>query len=42
MLAGVGLSWFDLVAIAVIAAGTVEFARSLVLLARQLPGPNRS
>ena len=39
--AGVGLRWFDLVAIAVIAAGTVEFARSLVLLARQLPGPNR-
>jgi hypothetical protein len=40
--AGVGLRWFDLVAIAVIAAGTVEFARSLVVLARQLPGPNRS
>jgi phosphatidylglycerophosphate synthase len=40
--AGVGLGWFDLVAIAVIAAGTVEFARSLILLARQLPGPTRS
>jgi phosphatidylglycerophosphate synthase len=37
--AGVGLSWFDLVAIAVIAAASIEFVRSLVLLARQLPGP---
>ncbi|HEX8966989.1 MAG TPA: CDP-alcohol phosphatidyltransferase family protein [Chloroflexota bacterium] len=36
------LRWFDLVAIAVIAAGDVELVRSLVSLARQLPGPSRT
>jgi phosphatidylglycerophosphate synthase len=36
---GIGLRWFDIVAVIVIIAGLVEFVRSLVLLARQLPGP---
>jgi phosphatidylglycerophosphate synthase len=36
---GLGLRWFDMVAIAVISAGAVELARSLFQLARQLPGP---
>jgi phosphatidylglycerophosphate synthase len=40
--AGLGLRWFDLVAIVVIVAASVEFVRSLVLLVRQLPGPTRS
>ena len=40
--AGIGLRWFDLVAIVVIVAATIEFVRSLVLLARQLPGPTHS
>jgi phosphatidylglycerophosphate synthase len=39
VLAGISLRWFDLVAIVVIAAGSVEFIRSLILLAAQLPGP---
>jgi hypothetical protein len=38
--AGVGLRCFDLVAIAVIAAGLFEFVRSLRLLAQLLPGPS--
>jgi phosphatidylglycerophosphate synthase len=37
--AGNELRWFDMVAVVVIAAGTVEFIRSLLLLVRQLPGP---
>lgn len=37
--AGIPLRWFDVVAVVVIIAGAVEFVRSLVLLARQLPGP---
>jgi phosphatidylglycerophosphate synthase len=41
-LAGIDLRWFDLVAIVVILAATIEFVRSLVLLAGQLPGPTRS
>ena len=36
---GVSLRWFDVVAIIVIAAGAIEFLRSLVLLTRLLPGP---
>jgi phosphatidylglycerophosphate synthase len=36
---GLTLRWFDVVAIVVIAAGAVEFTRSLLLLARLLPGP---
>jgi phosphatidylglycerophosphate synthase len=40
--AGVGLRWFDLVAIVVIVSATIEFVRSLVLLARQLPGPGNA
>jgi phosphatidylglycerophosphate synthase len=41
-LAGVGVRWFDLVAGVVIIAGSIELVRSLVQLARQLPGPSRS
>jgi phosphatidylglycerophosphate synthase len=38
---GVPLGFFDLVALAMIAGGTVEFVRSLLLLVGQLPGPDR-
>jgi phosphatidylglycerophosphate synthase len=38
-LAGVGVRWFDLVASIVIIAGSIELVRSLLQLARQLPGP---
>jgi phosphatidylglycerophosphate synthase len=39
--AGLSLRWFDLVAIVVIVAASIEFVRSLVQLAGQLPGPRR-
>ncbi|HEY2595386.1 MAG TPA: hypothetical protein VGK33_15950, partial [Chloroflexota bacterium] len=38
---GVPLSWFDVVAVLMIAVGTVEFVRSLLLLVALLPGPTR-
>ena len=38
---GLGLRWFDLVAIAVIGAGVLELVRSLLLLEQLLPGPTR-
>ncbi len=38
---GVALDWFDVVALLMIAVGSVEFVRSLLLLVGQLPGPTR-
>jgi phosphatidylglycerophosphate synthase len=39
--AGIDLRWFDLVALAVVLGGSVEFVRSMRLLVSQLPGPVR-
>jgi len=39
--AGLGLRWFDLVALVVVLSGAVEFVRSMRLLVSQLPGPRR-